>query len=312
MGITCIASGDYSVALGASAEATGISAISLGNNTVASGNYSVAMGVDSVASGLYSTAMGSGTDAIGDYSTAMGGSTDAEGDYSVAMGRFSRTTGAYSTVIGYDASALANYSTALGRFTAVGGSDSIVMGHGIDNTHDLQNNTANTLMVGFNRQVPTLTVSSYTVNIDAAAGSSGDVLTISTGTVNLFRFAGTGNAYANGSWATGGADYAEWFVKEGDAVSGDIIGLNLATGKARKYESGDALLGICSSRPGFVGNRDINKSDEDMQKDFILVGLVGQLTFDSGQVTVTSGIVETKDNKRIGYLLSDGKVFLKM
>jgi hypothetical protein len=144
------------------------------------------------------------------------------------------------------------------------------------------------------------------------AGFSGDVVVISTGTTNLFRFQSDGRAKSLVSFDAGGADYAEWFEKEEEINPGDIVGLNLETGKARKYRSGDVLLGICSSNPGFVGNSDINKSDEEIKKNYVLVGLVGQLDFNKEQVMITGRKVQTKDGKQIGYLLSNGKVLLKM
>jgi hypothetical protein len=152
-----------------------------------------------------------------------------------------------------------------------------------------------------------------------SAGVSGNVLILSTGTSIVTRFTGTGNAYSNGTWSSSGADYAEWFLKEpatagrDDINPSDIVGLNLKTKKARKYQPGDVLLGICSSNPGFVGNSNINKTEEELKKDYVLVGLVGQLPFNKEQVVITdSGKVETKDGKQIGYLLSDGRVFLRI
>ena len=118
-----------------------------------------------------------------------------------------------------------------------------------------------------------------------------------------------GRAYAQGGWQTTDADYAEWFEKEGEAQPGDIIGINLDTGKARKYELGDRFLGICSSQSAFVGNR-INETDEEMAKAHILVGLLGQMDFNNEQVIIEGRIVETTDGAEIGILLSNGKVFV--
>jgi hypothetical protein len=150
------------------------------------------------------------------------------------------------------------------------------------------------------------------LTVVGTAGFSGNVVVISTGTTNLFRFQSDGRAKSLVSFDAGGADYAEWFEKEEEINPGDIVGLNLETGKARKYRSGDVLLGICSSNPGFVGNSDINKSDEEIKKNYVLVGLVGQLDFNKEQVMIIGRKVETKDGKQIGYLLSNGKVLLKM
>jgi hypothetical protein len=49
---------------------------------------------------------------------------------------------------------------------------------------------------------------------------------------------------------------------------------------------GDILIGICSSNPGFVGNRPVNSTDEEMKEKYVLVGLVGQLTVDVNQIDI--------------------------
>jgi len=180
-------------------------------------------------------------------------------------------------------------------------------------------------MVGFNQTTPTFTVFQSSVIINGVAGGTGDVLVISTGTDSgnnrVARIDNTGKGWFNGGTATSGADYAEWFMKEPateslagrDALKpGDIVGLNLKTKLARKYQSGDVLVGICSTNPAVVGNQNINKTDETMKQDYVLVGLVGQLTFNSEQVTIIDGKVLTKDSKQVGYLLNDGKVLLRI
>jgi hypothetical protein len=118
-----------------------------------------------------------------------------------------------------------------------------------------------------------------------------------------------GNILASGT-ITPGADYAEWFEKEGVVEAGDLIGINLETGKARKYQAGDYFIGIYSEDPAYVGNR-ILDSDEEMKKNYVLVGLLGQLEFDESQVLIRNNIVYTKDNTKVGVLLSNNKVLLR-
>jgi hypothetical protein len=119
-----------------------------------------------------------------------------------------------------------------------------------------------------------------------------------------------GRAYASGGWQTTNADYAEWFEKEEeDTAPGDIIGINLITGKARRYRPGDKFVGIQASNPGVVGNR-IKETDEEMAKTHILVSLLGQVDFNRSQVEINGRIVTTKDGKEIGILLSNGKLLI--
>jgi hypothetical protein len=319
--------GDYSTAIGYNTTAKGEASTAMGYETNANKNYSTAMGYNTTANGDYSTAMGGDTTASGNYSTAMGRYTTASSIYSTAMGYYTTASGNYSTAMGYntaasgisstamggDTTASGNYSTAMGMYVTAGDADyTIAIGRGVDDENLLINNTANSFMVGFNRTSPTLTVSSYSVTINAAGGSSADVLVISTGTTNLFRFQSNGEARSLKTFTSGGADYAEWFEKEDDCQPGDIVGLNLTTGKARKYVTGDIIIGICSSNPGFVGNRPIDKSDEEIKEKYVLVGLTGQLSVNKDQVDIIGRKVLTKDGKQVGFLLEDGKVFLRV
>ena len=111
-----------------------------------------------------------------------------------------------------------------------------------------------------------------------------------------------GTVSAN-AYITAGADYAEYFESEEVMVPGDIAGLNLTSGKVRKYQAGDELIGIVSDKPGIIGGSKVDNS--------VLVGLIGQLYFAEDQVDIVGRIVKTKDDKKIGVLLSNGKVFIR-
>ena len=114
---------------------------------------------------------------------------------------------------------------------------------------------------------------------------------------------------AGHSYLTQGADFAEYFQSETKLEEGDIIGINLENGLARKYQSGDALLGIITANAGFIGN---NNESTDDNINSILVGLVGQLRFNAEQTLIKDGLVYTKDMQKIGILLANGKVFLRL
>ena len=104
--------------------------------------------------------------------------------------------------------------------------------------------------------------------------------------------------------AVEGVDYAEYFDAEETATPGDVIGLNLLSGKARIYRSGDFLLGVVSSNPGITGGiKDKNKTQ-------ILVGLMGQIPVNPKQMVTKNGYVYTLDNIRLGVALSNGMVYL--
>ena len=118
----------------------------------------------------------------------------------------------------------------------------------------------------------------------------------------------TGNVNTTGSYLTNGSDFAEYFVNEEELSAGDIAGINLETGKVRKYQVGDELVGIVSNDAGYVGN---NALDRENDFDYTLVGLSGQLEFDETQVIIENRIVKTIDGIKIGVLLANDKVFIR-
>ena len=119
-----------------------------------------------------------------------------------------------------------------------------------------------------------------------------------------------GRAYASGGWQTVNADYAEWFEKEESTAPGDIIGINLDTGKVRKYRIGDKFLGIHSANPSFVGNR-LEDDEKVMERDYTLVSLMGQVEFDYNQVVISKRKAFTPDGQAIGVVLSNKKLLIK-
>jgi hypothetical protein len=118
-----------------------------------------------------------------------------------------------------------------------------------------------------------------------------------------------GRAYASDGWQTTNGDYAEWFEKEGSSVPGDLIGINLNTGRARKYQPGDRFLGVHSDKPAVVGNR-IKENDREMRYTHVLVGLLGQLEVHSDQINISGNLAYTRDGQYVGIKLSNGKVFV--
>src|SRR3989339_296148 len=127
---------------GAQWDTIGTNSFAVGNNTTASGNYSTAMGFYSIASGTYSTAMG--------YGATAGGLA------SVAIGIGTTTSGNFSTAMGYNTTAIGISSVAAGQFLTAEADNTIVLGKGFDNTSRLNNNKANSLMVGFGGTSPIL------------------------------------------------------------------------------------------------------------------------------------------------------------
>jgi hypothetical protein len=118
----------------------------------------------------------------------------------------------------------------------------------------------------------------------------------------------TSKVNSKNGYLTNGADYAEYFENEEVIPQGSLVGINMATGKTRKYRQGDEFLGIASNGKGFIGNGD--KTIEN-SPDYTVVGLLGQLNFNQDEVAIEGRIVYTKDRKKIGILLANGKVLVR-
>lgn len=97
------------MAVGCSANASGINSTSVGTNSLASGQFSTSLGRGTTATLTGSTAVGHGSTAIGVLSTAVGWSSTASNTESIALGPASLSTGAGSIALGSGANAASNY-----------------------------------------------------------------------------------------------------------------------------------------------------------------------------------------------------------
>ena len=87
-----------------------------------------------------------------------------------------------------------------------------------------------------------------------------------------FLLRGDGNAYADGSWNGGGADYAEYFEwSDGNLASEDRRGISVVLDgdKIREAVAGEEPIGVISGNPSVVGDADWNKwKDKYLRDDF--------------------------------------------
>ena len=77
-----------------------------------------------------------------------------------------------------------------------------------------------------------------------------------------FVLRGDGNAYADGSWYTGGADYAEYFEwSDGNSSDEDRRGISVVLDgdKIREAVAGEEPIGVISGNPSVVGDVAWNK-----------------------------------------------------
>ena len=94
--------------------------------------------------------------------------------------------------------------------------------------------------------------------------SSSHILTSSNnGSDAEFNFRGDGNAFCDGSFSGGGADYAEYFEwKDGNSSDEDRVGYSVVLDdnkivKATDSDDASKIIGVISATPAMVGDSDI-------------------------------------------------------
>ncbi|MEW6731518.1 MAG: tail fiber domain-containing protein [Acidobacteriota bacterium] len=148
---------------------------------------------DDVNVGQFSFATGADTKASGNASTALGNFTTAGGIASTALGFFTRALGNYSTAMGYDSTvASGEGSVAIGYGVRALGFRSFILGSTLNAELEFDNPIPNSLMIGFNSDIPT-----FFVGVSPGFGQTGSV---GIGTTNTQGF----KLFVNGSVAATG------------------------------------------------------------------------------------------------------------
>jgi len=220
--------GDYSVAMGQSTMASGNWSVAVGASNVAAGDYSFtagllnnALGIASVAMGRFnnadleaSVALGYNNTATGTSSNAIGNSNSATNSLATAIGYINNSSGNGSMALGYRADAVGDQSFSFGKDINASALESMVIGVGFSSGSKITNSNPNSLMVGFNSDIPTLFVGTSaglatTGDIGIGNSSPSSKLDV-TGTVTMTGFnlstapaSGsvlTSNASGNGTW----------------------------------------------------------------------------------------------------------------
>jgi hypothetical protein len=122
-------------------------------------------------------------------------------------------------------------------------------------------------VTGYTNIVAVDTWQSNSVNHQYLVLSSGNGSAVSD---NEFNFRGDGQAYADGAWNGGGADYAEYFEwNDGNSGSQDRVGysVSLVDNKIKIAESSETVIGVISGNPAVVGDNSWNSWKDKYQKD---------------------------------------------
>ena len=260
---------DYSLAIGKGNLSEGESSNAIGHNNSASGNYSIALGSSNYCNKLVG----------GEGSITIGYSNSADNNHSIALGKSNESKHSQAISIGVDNESNSNNSIQIGTLCNTDDatinsalSSAIAIGHWANANAQgaaaigtaIRNYNAGSFVCGIANQRR-----SSDERTSIYQDTAGDVFTVGNGyydtgltfyTRNAFRVATNGTTYANGSYNSTGADYAE-FVKEwydGNPDNEDRVGymVTIKNGKLYKANEGDYIIGITSGNPSVIGNGD--------------------------------------------------------
>jgi hypothetical protein len=176
---------------------------------------------------------------------------------------------------------------------------------------------------GYKLDVQTSNSSGYVAQIyNTNTGTNADGLLINLGIANASRnannyfigFAGAGTvagkiqgAASAVTYTTTGADYAEYFLAanpDDKPAVGEIVVLSSSAENSveRAGQDGNAIVGVISESPGFLGNGPLCAvDDEDCDSDYaqtnVIVGMTGQLPV---KVSTENGAIASGDPIAIG------------
>ncbi|MBI2870460.1 MAG: hypothetical protein HYY14_01990 [Candidatus Omnitrophica bacterium] len=192
--------------------------------------------------------------------------------------------------------------------TGAGGGDSFAAT--VTNNTDTNNsNHSDGMLIQINRSKNSITDKNSFIEFRSATGGYLGSIRGSNNAVRNMRLELDNIAVPSMNITTGnGADYAEYIIAEEIIEPGYLVGINLETGRARKWQMGDPLVGVTSTHPAFIGNT----AGETAEEPHVLVALVGMVDIKDTEAVTEGRIVKTPDGQRVGYLLADGKVILSI
>lgn len=211
--------------------------INYNNNTVTGSNAS-ALGEDNSSSGTNSFVSGSNSVSSNNYSTALGLSVTASGMTSCSFGAYNTAQGHGSVVLGSRSTAIGTGAIAIGNKVDALAQYSYVIGYGLSDYH-LENNILNSLMIGFQSDIPT-----FFVGPGSGQGTLGNVGIGTSNPQSLLDIAGTLNVnslatFGNDLNVTGKSTMAQIQITQGAGV--DMILSSDASGLASWVDPGSII-----------------------------------------------------------------------
>ena len=143
---------------------------------------------------------------------------------------------------------------------------------GADDSHQFVSDNASHSTVWVTNTNASYTAGMLRLESARDASSAFNFLAATSGNLadDQFLLRGDGNAYADGTWSGGGADYAEYFEwNDGNTNNEDRVGysVSLVNNKIKIAESGETVIGVISGNPSVVGDDSWNSWKNKYLKD---------------------------------------------
>ncbi|MGB6035681.1 MAG: tail fiber domain-containing protein [Cryomorphaceae bacterium] len=232
-GIQTIASGETAIASGFNSEASGDYSVAFGESTLASGINAFTANEDNIASGQSSVAFGRNSEASGSFAIAIGNNSLASGSSSIAAGSSADATGTTSAAFGFSTTAQGFGSIVAGWASTAEGDGSVAFGRGT-----IAKSAHETVIGSFNTD--------YTANSTTSYDANDRVLTVGNGLGSADR-SDAMVVLKNGNigFGTSEPDYR----LEIDGINAGTTGLQLS-GSANYYGNNQWQFGQANSGAG--------------------------------------------------------------
>lgn len=152
------ATNNYGIALGQYTQSQGANSISIGRVAYAMDRDAYAIGEMAKTYGSYSYSFGRYINNTASHTFAIGNNLEVSGFFAYVFGSYSQAVGDYSFAMGRYSVTNGDNSFSLGEYVSTSSAYSMTIGRGINSSTKLDNNTTNSLMVGFNSDTATLFV----------------------------------------------------------------------------------------------------------------------------------------------------------
>lgn len=279
----CHSEGDNTIAIGSGSHAEGTSTLATNSSSHAEGYGTIANGQSSHAEGSYTVATGASSHAEGYSNTSSGIYSHSEGTHNVSSGAYAHSEGTFATASGFcshvegsdcissgdNSHAEGSFSESKGYISHAEGIYTVASGFCSHSAGSYTQARYLQYVIGQYNTISTASDTDYSATNEAFIVGNG---TRTSARGNAFKVLFSGATYADGAYASTGADYAEYFEwLDGNVDNEDRVGIFVTTEGDKIVKAtaeDDYILGIVSATPSVVGDNYESWKDKYVTDDF--------------------------------------------